>query len=323
MKLLLTGASGLAGSNIARAAHRRGWEVMAITGTFTGGIEGAARTIGLDLADEAAVQRATLDLFPDAIVNAAAIAEPSLCDAQPELSARVNVALPAALARLAHHLGARFVHLSSEQVFDGRHAPYRHDDPISPINLYGRQKAEAEDAAMRSAPDESIVIRLPLLGGNSATGTRSMHERLFAAWAAGRRTRLYRDEFRQPCSAENVAEVVVELCERRDLTGIHHWAGAEPISRLEMGRRVAMRFKLPVDEHIEEGARADHPGGAGQRQADLSLDCSSLTGKLKTPRETFDALLDKLVVPEPCRRWYRGGGEESGGRDQESETIPK
>ncbi len=320
MKLLLTGASGLVGSNVARVARRRGWEVTAITGTFPGEVDGAARTLRLDLADEAEAQRVALDLFPDAIVNAAAIADPARCDADPEHSARVNVALPAALARLAHHLGARLVHLSSEQVFDGTRAPYRRDDPVSPINLYGRQKAEAEDAVARFAADESIAIRLPLLGGNSATGARSMHERLFAAWAAGRRARLYRDEFRQPCSAENVAEVAIELCERRDLAGIHHWAGAEPISRLDMGRRVAAHFKLPIDRLIEEGSRADHPGGAGQRQPDLSLDCSTLTGKLKTPRETFDALLDKLVIPEPCRAWYRGGGKESGDREQESEA---
>ena len=305
MKLFLTGASGLVGSSVARAARRRRWEVIAVINSFEGAVAGATHTTRIDLSDEAAVQRAVLDLFPDSIVNAAAISEPWRCDAQPELSQRLNVDMPAWLARLAHHLGARFVHLSSEQVFDGTHAPYKPGDPISPINLYGRQKAEAEDAVARFAMEQTVVVRLPLLFGNSATGTRSAHERLFSAWAEGRRTCLYRDEFRQPCTAENVAEVVVELCERRDLTGLHHWAGTEAVSRLDMGRRVAAHFKLPMDRLIEEGSRADHPGGCAHRQPDLRLNSTTLAGVLKTRQESFDEMLAKLAVPVPCRDWYR------------------
>ncbi|BET65610.1 SDR family oxidoreductase [Opitutales bacterium ASA1] len=307
-KLLLAGASGLVGSNVARVAARRGWEVHAIVGKHPGSIAGADHILRLDLADESSVQRTTLDLFPDAIVNAAAVSEPTHCDADPVRSAQVNVRLPAALARLAHHLGARFVHLSSEQVFDGSAAPYAPADPLTPVNLYGRQKAEAESAVSTAAPEEAVTLRLPLLAGNSATGTRSLHERLFAAWAAGRRTRLYRDEIRQPCSAANVAEVVVELCERRDLRGVHHWAGAEPVSRLEMGMRIAEAFRLPAELFVEPGLRADHPGGAEQRQADLRLVCSSLAGVLKTRQETFAEIVEHLHVPPPCRDWYRSLG---------------
>ncbi len=307
MKLFLAGASGLVGGDVARVARRRGHEVVAVVGRFTGAIEGAARTLRLDLADEAAVQRTVLDVFPDAIVNAAAVSEPAACDADPDGSRRLNVDLPAGLARLAHHLGARLVHLSSEQVFDGASAPYRREDPPSPINRYGRQKLEAERLVHGAAPESSVVLRLPLLAGNSPGGARSLHERLFAAWAAGRRTRLYRDEIRQPCSAENVAEVVVELCERRDPHGVFHWAGAEALSRAEIGRLIARHFKLDPDALIEVGARADHPGGAGERQADLSLVCAPLAGMLKTPQESFAALLERLAVPPPCRGWYLGG----------------
>jgi dTDP-4-dehydrorhamnose reductase len=311
MKLLLTGASGLVGSNIARVAARRSFEVTAVVGHFAGAIPGAARVLALDLASEPAVQRAVLDLFPDVIVNAAAISEPPACDAQPELSHRVNVALPATLAQLAHHLGARLIHLSSEQVFDGTRAPYRVGDPVSPPNLYARQKAESEQPVGRFAEDEAVTIRLPLLGGNSLTGRRSLHERLFAAWSAGRRARLYSDEIRQPCSAENVAEAVVELCERRDVCGLAHWAGAASLSRLEMGRRIAAAFKLPADALIEPARQSDDPGGA-LRQRDLSLDCAPLAGVLKTRQETFDEMLERLVVPPPFRTWYAQLGSEAG-----------
>lgn len=306
-KLLLTGASGLVGSNVVSSAARRGFEVVAVVGRFAGAIPGAARVHALDLADTAAVQQFALDLFPDAIVNAAAISEPPQCEADPARSEAVNVALPAMLAQISHHVGARLIHLSSEQVFDGLRAPYRSTDPVNPPNLYARQKVDSERQVAQFARETAATIRLPLLGGNSLTGRRSLHERLFMLWAAGRRARLYRDEIRQPCSAENVAAMVIELCERRDAhtCGLFHWAGAEPLSRAEMGRRVARHFNLPADDLVEEASQLDdvRPGGQ-RRQPSLALDCAPLAGLLKTRQETFDAMLERLAVPPDCRAWY-------------------
>jgi dTDP-4-dehydrorhamnose reductase len=307
--LLLTGASGLVGSNVASTAARRGFSVIAIVGRHAGEIPGAAHVERIDVADGAAVQALALELFPDAIVNAAAISEVPQCEADPARSHAINVALPATLAQIAHHVGARLIHLSSEQVFDGTRAPYRPSDPVAPPNLYARQKVESEQLVARFAPESAATIRLPLLGGNSLTGRRSLHERLFMTWAAGKRARLYRDEIRQPCSAENVAEMIVELCERRDAAtrGLFHWAGAEPISRVEMGRRVARHFKLPADELIEEAAQADDARpGVPPRQPSLTLDCAPLAGLLKTRQESFDEMLERHAVPPDCRAWYFG-----------------
>ncbi len=306
-KLLLTGASGLVGSNVAAVAQRRGFDVVAVVGRHAGTIPGAARIRSMDLTDIAAVQQFALELFPDAIVNAAAISEPSHCDADPARSQQLNVELPSTLAQLSHHLGARLVHLSSEQVFDGLNAPYRRGDPVSPPTLYARQKVESEQRVARFAPETAATIRLPLLGGNSLSGRRSLHERLFMTWAAGKRARLYRDEIRQPCSAENVAEMIVELCERRDAQtcGLFHWAGSDPISRAEMGRRVARQFNLPADDLIDEASQADDATpGRPRRQPDLSLDSAPLAGLLKTRLESFDAMLERLAVPPECRDWY-------------------
>lgn len=308
-KLLLTGASGLVGSNVATAAARRGFEVIAIVGGYAGEIPGAARVERVDVADTSAVQRLALEIFPDAIVNAAAISEVHQCEADPARSEAINVALPAMLAQVSHHLGARLIHLSSEQVFDGLHAPYRATDAVSPPNRYARQKVESEQDVARFAPETAATVRLPLLGGNSLTGRRSLHERLFMLWAAGKRARLYRNEIRQPCSAENVAEMIVELCERRDARacGLFHWAGAEPVSRAEMGRRVAAHFGLPAAELIEEASQLDdvRPGGQ-RRQPSLAMDCAPLAGLLKTRQERFDEMLERLAVPPECRAWYHG-----------------
>ena len=306
MTVFLAGASGLVGSAVARAAARRGHRVIGTVGTFEGPLEGLHRQLRLDLARPDELTAAVLDAFPDAIVNCAAISVPEQCEADPAAAQALNVALPASLARLAHHLGARLVHLSSEQVFDGLATrPYAAGDPVRAINLYARQKIESETAVHAAAPAFAVTLRIPLLTGNSAAGRRSLHERLLLDWAAGRTPRLFTDEFRQPCSAENLAEVIVELCERSDLTGIFHWAGTDLLSRHELGVRVRDHFRLsPTQAPLAAVTRSDVPDVARKRQPSLALDLRPLAGRLKTRPQSLAGQLDTLHVPPPVRAWF-------------------
>mgnify|MGYP001451739125 CR=1 FL=1 len=304
MKILLTGASGLVGAAFAESAHRRGHHVVGLVGRATFAIPGLAEKRSVDLTDLGALTSLALELFPDAIVNCAAVSEPGQCEADPALSQQLNVVMPATLARIAHHLSARLVHVSTEQVFPGDAPPYTVKSTPRPLNLYGRQKLESEKQVHDAAPEFAVTLRAPLLTGNSPSGARSLHERLLADWAAGKTPRLYRDEIRQPCTAANLAEAMCELCERRDFRGVLHWAGAEPLSRAEMGKRIRARFKLSPDvAPIAEIERAGDPA-AVRRPADLTLDCKPLAGALKTPLETFDSQLDQLIVPPPVRDWF-------------------
>ncbi|MEI6861273.1 MAG: SDR family oxidoreductase [Verrucomicrobiota bacterium] len=305
MKIFLTGASGFVGSAFAEAAHRRGHRVVGVVGQATHSVPGLAQQLALDLTDSAALTSALFEHFPDAIVNCAAVAEPAKCDADPVRSEALNVALPTQLARLANHLSTRLVHLSTEQVFDGTAAPYAMDSRPNPVNLYGRQKLLSERAVHAAAPAFAVTVRPPLLTGNSLAGRRSLHERLFSEWAAGRTPRLYRDEIRQPCTAGSLAEVVVELCERTAVRGVVHWAGTEPLTRDELACRIRAHFKLTEKSApISVIARADTPAESALRPAILTLALQPLAGLLKTQPESFEAQLDQFVIPPPCREWY-------------------
>jgi dTDP-4-dehydrorhamnose reductase len=297
-KILLTGASGLVGGAFAPRAAAAGYEITGIVGRWPDPLPGLARQVALDLEREAALTGLVREACPDVIVNAAAISEPPQCEAEPEKAWRLNVALPATLARLAAATGARLIHLSTEQVFDGAHPPYRVGDSRRAINVYARHKLEAEERVLATAPDRTLVLRLPLLMGNSPGGKRSVHERLLMLWAAGKPARLYADEIRQTCTADSVAEALVELAGRPELRGALHWAGAEPVSRAEIGRRVRARFGLSeAQAPIIAVARRDDPVATATRQADLSLDLAPLDGLLTTKPETFDQALAKLRLP--------------------------
>jgi dTDP-4-dehydrorhamnose reductase len=199
---------------------------------------------------------------------------------------------------LATHLGARLLHISSDMVFDGQSSEaYRSTDMPCPTNLYGQTKLIAEREVLEHNPEDPVVLRIPILMGNSPSGQRSVHEKLLAAIHAGQCPKLFCDEIRQPCAASNVADVLLELSERRDLHGIFHWAGSEKLSRFEMGQRILKHFGLPLDS-IQSVCQSDDPAHAG-RPRNLTFNLHPIVSKLKTQPVNFDAQLEELTRVEP------------------------
>lgn len=297
MKVFIFGSSGLIGHYCAQAAHRRGLEVTAFYHRTPPQLPPAISTRRLDLSNPEAVLRPILDEFPDVIINAVALSSTEEVEANPTLAEKLNVRLPKRLAEAAHHTGARFIHLSSDMVFDGTNPPYRSTDNPNPINLYGQLKLLAEREVLKAATN-CVVLRLPIITGNSLSGNRSLHEKLFASWASGKRTRLFTDEIRQPCSADNVADVLVEFCERPNLSGIFHWAGPDRLSRYEIGLKILRHFGLPEDL-IEPAS-----GVGSGRPMDLSMELEPLISKLRTRPTFFDWQLNEMQVPPLCQEWY-------------------
>ena len=298
MKILLTGASGLLGHAYAQAAVRRGHSVAALYNQNPPTAAGLSQLIQLDAARPEALTQLCLEMWPDAIVNCAAASNPASVDANPKLAEKVNVALPRLLAQLATHLGARLLHVSTDMVFDGRSDdPYRSTDMPCPTSLYGQTKLMAEREVLEHNPEDPVVLRIPILMGNSPGGQRSVHEKLLTAVHAGERPKLFCDEIRQPCSASNVAEVLLELTERRDLHGLFHWAGSETLSRFEMGQRILKHFGLPLDA-VESACLRDDPDHA-DRPANLTFNLHPIVSKLKTKPVDFEAQLEELTRVEP------------------------
>lgn len=300
MRIILLGATGLLGTAVHRAAVTRGHSVTVLARSPAPG------QMPFDAASPQASEQLTrllLDDWPDAIVNCAATSSAADCERDPRGSSEVNCALPATLAKLAHHLGIRLIHVSTDMVFDGEDAPYRSTSTPCPRGLYGQQKLLAERSVLQAASDVAVVLRLPLLTGSSFSGRRSLHETLFGAWFEDKVPSLFEDEFRTPASTDNCADLMVELLERRELTGIFHWAGTDRLSRAEMGRRILSRFNLP-SRLIKTCLRAN-VAACADRPADLSLDPAPLLSKVRTEPESFSSQLARLSVPVPYRAWYQ------------------
>ncbi len=148
MKILVTGAKGQLGSDVCLELERRGHEVI-----------GADRDT-FDIADEAAVHAYMERVRPQAVIHCAAYTAVDGAESEEELCRSVNVLGTKYLAEAAAKVGAKFLYISTDYVFDGeKRGAYSPDDEISPRSVYGRTKAEGE-AQVMAALDRFFIVRI-------------------------------------------------------------------------------------------------------------------------------------------------------------------
>lgn len=276
-KLLVTGGSGMLGSYTATKAAA-GWDV---TATYSGNAVDlpGVRVERLDISDAARVSEAVGRVRPDVIIHTAAQAKPDVCEENKRLAWDTNVVGTDNLARAAECVCAHFVHVSTDLVFSGEHSPYSEDDPLSPPNYYGLTKAAAEAAVLASEIDIAIVRTSIIYGPRMFPNLNSFSDRIVESLRAGKPMTAFTDQRRCPIPAWNLAEVLLEIAERR-LTGVFHAACPESSTRYEFAVKVAATFGL--DASLIVPATMDLAPSPAYRPNILILDTSATQARLST-----------------------------------------
>ncbi|MFT3898165.1 MAG: dTDP-4-dehydrorhamnose reductase [Thermomonas sp.] len=205
MKLLLLGANGQVGHELRRSLASLG-DVLAATrdGRLSDG--GSCEVADLDNPPSLAalVER----IAPDVVVNAAAWTAVDLAEAEREASFRANAEAPRVLAEACAGHGARFVHYSTDYVFDGRGTrPWREDDPTSPLGVYGASKLAGEEAIRASGADHAILRTAWVY----APRGRNFLLTMLRLGAEHERLRVVADQVGTPTSAALVADATAQV----------------------------------------------------------------------------------------------------------------
>ncbi|MBW1853158.1 MAG: dTDP-4-dehydrorhamnose reductase [Deltaproteobacteria bacterium] len=265
-KILITGGNGLLGTKLIEKALGL-YQVVSL-----GREQCHNRYLGdfsfyqLNVTDEEMVGRCLKSEKPHFIVHTAAKTDVDDCELQREEAWQINVEGTAVMARAARDAGAKFVHLSSEYVFDGKNGPYSEEDEPNPIGYYGLTKWESEKV-VRKILSQFVIARTTILYGCAP------HIRLnFVLWVIdalrrGRSIRVVDDQLGSPTLADNLAEIILRMCQRQ-VEGVYHTVGREVIDRYSFALMIAEKFGLekkliqPVST-AELGQSAPRPLRAG------------------------------------------------------------
>jgi dTDP-4-dehydrorhamnose reductase len=256
--ICVVGGDGAIGSALARRLRVGGIEVLASTRRELADPE---RQFRLDLRDVGDARLPDCDV----VILTAAMTRLADCRADPEMAWRVNVEAQIGLAEKARNSGAFVVFFSTNQVFDGAKANVDPDTAPNPRSLYGRMKAEAEAALLRSGAPTAI-IRL--------TKVISRDLPLFEKWrcslSKGEAIEAFDDLIMAPVALGKVVMGVEAIALKR-APGIWHLGGRQEISYFDAGRHLAI--KLGADPALvrRKSAAADIPEEERPPHAGLAL----------------------------------------------------
>lgn len=273
-RLLITGASGTLGRNVARIAQEQGWEVSGTYYTAPPPLPGQWRW--LDVGDRDDVIAVMRQSQPTAIVHTAFLQHgPAMWAANADGAAFVALA--------AQEVGARLVHVSSDAIFDGTSNPYTEAARPNPLTPYGATKAAAETAVSAIAPQAAIVR-------TSLTLSREPldpHTRLVLDLVSGTRSgHLFTDQYRCPVGVDDLAGAIIELA-ANDFAGVINVAGSDALSRHELGCLIARVHQLDV-ARLTTASVAECPTPiVADVRLDSTLAHSLLTTRLRGMYEWF------------------------------------
>jgi dTDP-4-dehydrorhamnose reductase len=228
-RVIVIGASGQLGAAVVDAFAD--WQIVPHT----------SKT--LDITNAAAVTRAVADVRPDVIINCAAFNDVDGAEARPTEAFALNAFAVRTLARAAENSGARFVHYSSDFVFDGAaHTPYREDHPPAPRSTYGASKLVGEWFAL-DAPG-AYVLRVESLFGTPPgwVGRRGTLESIVGGIEAGRPVNVFTDRVVSPSYIADVAAATRHLVDH-GAPGLYHCVNSGHATWEAVAREVAAQLR--------------------------------------------------------------------------------
>lgn len=265
MRVLITGGGGLVGGHLAtrlalghevHTADRHERHPTAATGHV------------VELSDVSATARLFAEVEADLVIHTAY----STADLDRDV-----VEASASVLDACVETGAALIHISTDAVFSGTHAPYREDAVAHPVHPYGVAKRRVEEMVAERLPAAAIVrpsliVHLDPDGPDAAT-----------AWVVDANRRgdpvtLFHDEIRSAVRLVDLLDVLEALvalpADRRG--GIWHVAGPQPMSRAELGRLITEIFELdPTLIRVASASTLASP-----RPRDVSLNADRVRGEL-------------------------------------------
>ena len=298
--VLVTGASGYLGQFVSKHLRDNLPKDVGVVGTFSRetnsklvpeGVEAIQVNLGTGVGIDD-VRNACPRLA--AIVNCAAISQPKACEDDEPAARALNV--PEHVVTLANELGARLVHMSTDQVYDGTRANSNEDAPCAPVNAYGRSKLAAEEYITKNCnASKAVSLRSSIIYGPepaSPVGRTLFLQFVLKAVQGNEPFTFFGDEYRNPVYVKDICRIVESLVVAPEWPlskPVYCMGGPERLSRADFARRVAA-VAGSNGEMIEEVSASSVNRGV-KSPADISMESKLLFSELGiTPTAFVDGV---------------------------------
>ncbi|MFH1138900.1 MAG: dTDP-4-dehydrorhamnose reductase [Pseudomonadota bacterium] len=294
MKVLVIGAGGQLGWELMQQAPRMGLQALGLD------------LPGFDLTDPGAAGRTLAETRPEFVINASAYTAVDKAESDAAAAFAVNAEGPAYLASACRAARVPLVHVSTDYVFDGsKKGAYQETDPVAPLGVYGRGKAQGE-AEVRNRLEEHLIVRTAWFYGVHG------HNFVKTMLRLGREREVLGvvdDQVGSPTYAADLAEALLTLTARfaekgRLPWGVYHFCGEGRASWHDFAKaifRIAADYEELKVKKVNPLTTAEYPTPA-RRPANSVLDCSKFKENFNwiIPRweESLTRMLTALYGPE-------------------------
>jgi len=243
--ILVTGSNGLLGQKLTEKVLAEGRVKLIATskGANRYPIANGYEYAEMDILNNGLVKQVIEKFQPDAIIHTAAMTNVDTGEADKELCHQLNVDATQNLISLCEKNNIRFIHLSTDFIFDGADGPYKEEDAPNPLSYYGETKLLAELAVKESTANWAILRTILVYGI-----TNDMSRSNIVLWAKGalekgQAINVVNDQWRMPTLAEDLAEACL-LAVEKNAQGIYHVSGKDYMSIAGLVRKVADYWSL-------------------------------------------------------------------------------
>lgn len=267
MKVLVTGSTGLLGSDIVYSLEQHG--KSAVKTCYS---ERGCGYISADITSDSGIEKLSR-LDWDFVVHTSAWRSPDQCENKKEEAYKLNTWAAEQIAETAKAKKAGMLFISTDYVFSGSEPPYSEEDTPDPINYYGKTKAIAEES-IANILDNYIILRIPLLYGTRAgLAASDVLNTAVKVLNSDRPVNMDNTITRYPTYTGDVAEAVNFLIDKK-AKGIYHFSGQDKVTKYLICKIIAKILEKDTSNIIKKDTKPD--GDAAERPQNSHLSMNRL-----------------------------------------------
>lgn len=289
-KVLVTGASGLLGSNAILDLMDRNHQVVGVYHHHAVS-ESGIRCLQADLSQPDQAEALLVQEHPDWVIHCAAAANVDACQQDPDWAYRLNRDMAGYVAHASRAIGARLAHISTDLVFDGQRGGYTEDDPVNPINVYGQSKLAGEQVVQEVHP-QALILRTNLYGWN-ARNKFSVAEWFLERLQTDGAAPGFTDAKFNPILVNDLVGFVEKML-NLNIAGLFHIGGRDCLAKIEFGRKIGHAFE--VKDFVLQPTSVDDVGLIAPRAKNLCLQCSKAESALGEKMPGVDEGLARFLT---------------------------